>query len=321
MITLDNIRDYTFGAVRIWEDKGYFRFSRFTEKQDEILENRKFSVQRISTAGIRIEFMTFGGELSFSYTGTKRGCKDDYFSFDISVDGTPVYHYIEEDSPESGSVSYSILKSEKEKKVTIYLSNLVSVMIKDLNLPMDSRPVKKSVKLLAYGDSITQGDYGKHPNHTYINILADNLDADLINLGVEGEKFFAGNIDEELNFDPDIVTVAYGVNDYSAGILFGNDINDFLDKINHLYGDKKIFVLLPIWYKNGTDVVNGKTLQDGRDHIKETASKYGNMTVIDCSDFVPHLPDFYGDDLLLHPSDLGHMYYAKRLTEAIRKYL
>lgn len=321
MITLDNIKDYTFGAVRIWEENGYFRFSRFTEKQDEILKSRNFSVQRIATAGIRIEFMTFGGELSFSYTGTKRGCEDDYFSFDISVDGTPVYHCIKDDSPEYGSVSYQIIESDNEKRVTVYLSNLVSVMIKDLKLPDDSKPVKKSIKLLAYGDSITQGDYGKHPNHTYINILADNLDADMINLGVEGEKFFAGNIDADLDFNPDIVTVAYGANDYNAGTLFGNDINDFLDKINLLYKDKKIFVLLPIWYKNGTAIVNGKTLQDCREHIKETASKYSNMNVIDCRDFVPHLPDFYGDDLLLHPSDLGHMYYAKRLTEAIKKYL
>ena len=56
-------------------------------------------------------------------------------------------------------------------------------------------------------------------------------------------------------------------------------------------------------------------------NIKEIAEKYQNITVIDCVNFVPHLAEFYWDDVNLHPNDLGFLYYGnhlyKRLTELL----
>ena len=318
---MKHIKDYVFGAVRVWEEDGYYNFSRFTKKQDEILLNRKNSAQILATAGIRIEFMTCGGKLLFSFTGSEKRCDDDYFSFDILENGTPVYHYFKEDSPESGEVEYVISDSKEPKHIAIYFSNLVSVKIKDLILPEDSVPAKKTYKLLALGDSITQGDYGKHPNHTYINILADNLNAELLNQGVEGERFCADCVDENLEFDPDIITIAYGVNDFAAEMLTGPDIDNFLEKIDSLYKDKRIFIMLPIWCKIGEETIGGMNLEGAREYIKSVVSKYPYMNIIDCQNFVPALPDFFGDKILLHPSDIGHIYYGQRLTAAVKKYL
>ena len=321
MINIENIKDYVFGAVRIWEEDGYFCFSRFTEKQDEVLITRKNYAQTLATAGMRIEFMTYGGNLSFSFAGIEKKSDDGYFSFDILENGTPVYHYYEDDSPETGEAEYFIPEGKEAKHIAIYLSNLWAVKIKDLKLPEGSVPVKKTYNLLALGDSITQGDFGKHPNHTYINILADNINANLLNQGVEGERFYADCVDENLEFSPDIITIAYGVNDFGAETLRSTDIDEFLKKIDYLYKDKKIFILLPIWCKIGEENIGGINMQGAREYIISVVNKYPYMNIIDCQDFVPHLPDFYGDTKLLHPSDLGHIYYGQRLTDAMKKYL
>ncbi len=321
MVSMEKIKELTFGAVRIWEDDGYVYFSRFTEKQEKLAFSRNFGAHNVATASIKIEFLTCGGEISFDYKASKV-VPGDCFNIEITRDGKPVHHvYVEGNDSEMGDLKYTVPASDAPVDISIYFPNLASMQIKNLILPADAVAVKKDLKLLALGDSITHGEWANHPNHTYINIVANELNAELINQGVRGDVFFADNIDEDLPFDPDIITVAYGANDYAGGKLVSEKPVEYLEKLYSIYGDKKIFVILPIWYGKEEELCNGYTLEDGRMYLKGLTEKYPNMTAINCGKVVPCLPEFYRDEIMLHPNDLGYFYYGAHVTKAIKKEL
>ena len=315
---IDNIEKFLHGAVRVWQEEGYFCFSRFTEKQDTVLDGRGYEIQKKCSTGMRIEFTTKSGEISFDYKGY-RGVSTDIFGVDIVIDNLPVYNYSAEELPVENTFSYTITHSDTSRKVAVYLPNLSEIQIKNLNLPDDATPVVKDLKLLTLGDSITHGYLAKHQNLTYANILADELSAELVNQGIGGEIFCPDNLDEDLPYNPDIITVAYSWNDWARGVLFGEDMPKYLEKLDKIYHGKKIFILRPIYYKHELAVVDGHTLIESSLHIKECAERYSNMTVIDCHDFVPPLSDFYYD--VIHPNDFGYIYYGHNLVKEIKKHL
>ena len=320
MVTVEKIKELTLGALRIWEEDGYVHFSRFTEAQAEIIAGRGFPFHVKATAGIKIEFTTCGGEISFDYRAQKCVEKD-CFNVEITSDGIPVHHVYTEGSVDTGIIKYTVPESKKRVHVAIYFPNLANMQIKNLVIPEDAAAVKKDMKLLALGDSITHGEWANHPNHTYISILANELNAEMVNQGVRGDEFFEGNIDADIPFAPDIVTVAYGANDYASGTLFGENPEKYFKKLYSLYSDKKVFVILPIWYGKEAEAVGGHTLEEGRAHIREIAEKYPNTFVIDCGNVVPHLPEFYHDEIMLHPNDLGYFYYGAYVSKAVKKEL
>ena len=51
--------------------------------------------------------------------------------------------------------------------------------------------------------------------------------------------------------------------------------------------------------------------------VKEIAGRYSNVTVVDGFKLVPHLTEYYKDNL--HPNCLGAETYGRNLVEVIRK--
>ena len=321
MLSLKQLEKYIHGALRIWEEDGWFRFSRFTENQDKILDTRGAEFRKLASAGMRLEFTTLGGNIEFSYRSIKaNGGPNQYFSVEITENGLPVYNQYTNELPRSGQIVYKIPQKATPVHIAIYFPSLATFDIKDVKLPEDISPVSKDLKLLALGDSITQGAVSIHPNHTYANLLADRLNAELINQGVGGEVFYK-EVLENIPFSPDVITVAYGVNDHSEGLLNSPRTEEYLEKLYELYPDKPIFVLLPIWSEYGTEKKKGFTLEDGRIFLQKATERFPNMTAINCYSFVPHLPEFYWDDINCHPNDLGFIYYEKHLAKPIMEAL
>lgn len=75
-------------------------------------------------------------------------------------------------------------------------------------------PYRYKMKILSYGDSITQGYDALFPSYSYINRFSMYLDAFIYNKAIGGDIFRPALI-ERKNFKPDIVTIAYGTNDWS----------------------------------------------------------------------------------------------------------
>ena len=79
----------------------------------------------------------------------------------------------------------------------------------------NKRVAAGKVDLVFIGDSITQGMDARGPASAYAVQLARVLDVELLNQGVGGHIFDLDALDDELPYHPDIITIAYGTNDWS----------------------------------------------------------------------------------------------------------
>ena len=228
---METLKAFVTGAVRIWEEEGWFLFSRFTRAQEEIVCRRGFSPKEKASAGMRLEFTTRGGLLAFDYQITP-GSKRNYSGIEIAEDGLGMAHIYHDQVPCGGSVEYPVAARERETRVTVYFPNLAQLKIRNLQLPGDARPYVRQKKYLALGDSITQGYDAAHPNQSYVNLLADAWDAQVLNQAIGADVFWPENLDPALPFAPDVITVAYGTNDWSTGVLQSGAAKDYLDKLN-----------------------------------------------------------------------------------------
>ena len=242
--------------------------------------------------------------------------------FDIYTDGAMIAH-VGGENESKGRVKVSLGKGEK--KLEIYFPWSKRSSIKDFTLDDSAKikPLKRRLKLLAYGDSITQGYIAEYPSLTYISRLASMLDADVLNKGIGGDCFSDRIISSPDDFKPDIITVAYGSNDW--GMSDPQDaakaVRRFLSRLRSAYPDAKIFVITPIWradFEKQTQFSFGTDGMDG--FIRENAKGIYDIIFINGWNMVPHLPEFFSDGFL-HPNDLGHGIYAQNLYKEISKYI
>ena len=314
MVTLEMLKGITTGAVRIWEAEGWFCFSRFTQYQEELLQKRGFAPREQASAGMRLEFVTKGGQLAFDFA-IRPGSGRDYWGIEIAEAGLGMRH-IQGSVPDSGSVFYQIPLRERETRVTVYFPNLAALRIRNLQLPEDAAPYARQKKYLALGDSITQGYDAAHPNQTSVNLLADAWDAQVLNQAIGGDVFCPENLDPALEFAPDIITVAYGTNDWTLQVLQSGAAGTYLDKLTGLYPGVPVFVLLPLWREVENELRGGITLQQGRELLAGWAENRENVSIIDCHHFIPFLPEYFYDGVL-HPNDMGYLYYARAVEKAV----
>jgi lysophospholipase L1-like esterase len=218
--------------------------------------------------------------------------------------------------PDSGHVSHQIPALEQEIRVTVYFPNLAALHLRDLKLPADAAPYLRQKNYLALGDSITQGYDATHPNQTYVNLLADAWDARVVNQAIGGDVFCPDNLDPALDFAPDVITVAYGTNDWTLQVLQSGAAGEYLDKLTGLYPGVPVFVLLPLWREVENELRGGITLQQGRELLAGWAENRENVFIIDCHHFVPFLPEYFYDGVL-HPNDMGYLYYARAVEKAV----
>ncbi len=317
-LTNEQLLNHLFGYVLFEEKEGYIFPKRFTKKQRDVAVSRDFHPKENATAGMFIEFITDASEIKFDYFACP-GSSKDCFNIDVLEDGVNTFNYHHESVDETGTLIIPLEKNVT-RTVTVYLPNLDGIGIKNFEINGDIKKAERKLKLLALGDSITQGYVTKHPYLTYVNLLAYYLDAYVLNQGIGGDVFYEGNLDESLNFDPDIITVAYGTNDWSKNQNVKENADAYFKKLKAIYPTTPIFALLPI-YRGGIqgDLRNGYSLEDIREQITNCAKKH-NVTVINCKDFVPHHEDYFADKTL-HPNELGFIFYAKGVYEAIKKLL
>lgn len=326
-LTFDEIKSVLLGAVRTEEKDGKLYIYRFTEKQEKAYEeyNNDFFMKSFASSSMRLEFMTDSKSLSFS-ADLKRASSRTFYAFDVYVNGALKLSadggYYEDPY---GKIDFNVELGEGEKRVAIYLPWSAATAITALCLDDGASitPVKKKLTLLAFGDSITQGYIAMCPSFTYANRLADALDAEIINKGIGGEVFFPTLAELRDDIEPDIITVAYGTNDWSKTEREAFDKNSklFYEALAKNYPNAKIFALAPIWRPNyNTRVTKMGEFTHMHDRFCEIAANIPQMTVIDCFDFVPKEKTSFAPDYL-HPNDRGFFHYANNLYAEIKKHI
>ncbi len=339
-LSLEQIESITTGVVRVAEENGTIRFHRFTEEQEVLygkisaVEDRSFNKRCVATAGVRLWFTTNSKMLKMKLEALESTSRQ-YYSFDVFVDGKPLGYidnfssvelpqaYTEVELPR-GKAEKEFSLGDGEKEVCVYFPWSVCPAVEEIAVDDGAyiTPVKPAKKLLAFGDSITQGYDALRSSHRYVSLLADKLGAEELNKGIGGEVFFPDLAKTKDEFHPDYVTVAYGTNDFSLREEddFKVRCRDFYVALSQNYPDSKIFAITPVWRSDYQGKRAFGPFENVERYIREAVADLENVTVISGFDLVPKDTKYYAD-LRLHPNDAGFAFYADNLYKEISKYL
>ena len=338
ILTPDKLKELACGAEEISQcDKG-IEFSRFNQAEQELYLSSTLESRTHTPAGVQLRFKTDATAISISVEAEK--CLDrSFFCIDIIKDGENLggIKNFDEDKMVGfyswskyplGIYSGSFELGSGEKEMRIVLPWSVRTYIKEIKLTdaTFAETVKKEKTIVMYGDSITHGYDAAHPSNAYSVRLAEALDCECFLKAVGGECFLPDLASVKQCHKPEIVTVAYGTNDWSKRDKdkFDTNSKEFLKRLSENYSNSKIFVVSPIWRKdNETPNKTGTEFDDihyVERYLRSVCEPLENVYFIRGWEFIPEDENLYGD-LRLHPNDDGFKYYAESLLKEIKKYL
>ena len=245
-----------------------------------------------------------------------------YAGFDVEVDGRAIEAHRIETRPETRTLRLFDLPTGPSRRIVVTFPQSAIVELDALTLASGSKATASASdrkKYLAIGDSITHGMDARRPSSAYAVQLARLLQLELLNVGVGGHVYDLEALDDDLPFKPDLVTIAYGTNDWSRGTSqaeIAATVEQYLPRLlESTAAAARVFVLTPIWRQNGDETKPSGTLVEFSRAIATAATSFDRVTVVDGTTLVPHLPDLYADGV--HPNDEGFLHYAINLGRAI----
>ena len=320
-LSFEQLKSIARGVDRVEEVDGGVQFFRMTvaQKQYYLQYNNQANANKTdSTAGVKLAFYTDSENLKFSAKLTD-GSSRLYAYFDICENGAIIAHG---GSDKENEAEMEVKLSSGESLVEIYFPWSKGVIMTSFELDDGAsiKPHTRPYTLLAYGDSITHGYDATYPSLSYVNRLANLLDADVHNRGIGGSTFSPELVRRDNVENPDFVTIAYGTNDWSMCTMekFEADCRAFLALIHQRYPHSQVFVIAPIWRGDSErETAMARPISDVYKLFCEYTMNYDHITAVDGWDFIPHLPAFFQDEIL-HPNDQGFSLYAENLYKAIQ---
>ena len=314
-LTRKQIESITRGALSTIEDGEGLHFRRFSEEQEEYISGvSNFTLKVLNTAGVRFDFYTDSEYVALTYsTGLRSNSRS--VTIDTYVDGA--FGHADDIIPDGGGEGRyrAELVKRGKKRVTVYLPHMTELILSSLELS-DGASIEPytdyTKKVLVCGDSITQGHHTEYASLSYANRLAKTFGWDMLNQAVAGYWFDEKWLDGSIPFKPELITVAFGTNDWyiDDGIeAFERETRAFFARLTAEFASVPVAVITPIWRVNH-DTPKSATLDEIRKKITEVAGEFAHIRVIDAAGFVPHLPEFFADDGV-HPNSLGHAEYAR----------
>ena len=317
---IDQLKTITTGAYDIVNEDGAFRFLRMKESQSQEFdkEGERFYAKSKATASVKLDFYTDSKWIKIGYNTTKASSSTrTFYSFDVLEDGELSHSHFGNFPGINDNVEFEA-KLCGNKRVSVYFPNTYMFKINFVELEDGAfiKPAEFDIKMMMFGDSITHGYDAVFSSGTYANIVARKLNANMRNIGLAAGKFNPAIVEAHEGFDPDIVTVAYGTNDWSGrDPNFKTKCTEFLNKLAICFKNAKVYVILPIWRGHLDENDNMKSFMEYRKFIADTAEKNG-FVALESIDYVPHDATMYTD--LLHPNDAGFKHFANNLLKDIK---
>lgn len=113
-------------------------------------------------------------------------------------------------------------------------------------------------------------------------------------------------------YTPDKIIVALGTNQYGDETMTA--VEEYYERLIEIYGNEiPILCITPLWRGDSPEGI--PTLIAYCEKIKKIVSQYKNIRVIEGMKLVPHLPEYFLDNL--HPNCLGCEWYGRNLVEEI----
>ena len=311
-MTNTELQNIYFGAYSFDEKDGYLMSYQYTKEQIAYFKEAfEFWYERCTASTAKtLEFTTEAKNISFDYKFFWKGSED---SFELCVDGLITDIRYVKDLSEEGTIKFEL--PEGTKDVMIYLPADATVGIKNFEIDASVMPADKTEKVLWLGDSITQGYGPDRSAETYVSVANRLLNYDIINQGIGGYIYDKKSLMKMEGYTPDKIIVALGTNQFWAE-EGRKDVEEYYEALTGLYGnDIPILCISPIWRGDIPDA-RPKFIEFCNE-VKEIAGRYKNVTVVDGFKLVPHLSEYYKDNL--HPNCLGTETYGRNLVEVIRK--
>ena len=336
-LNLKQIKSITQGATSVFEKDGYCEFHRYTKEQEllylDVNNTRPLALscsKALAAAGIKLQFLSNTKNLSIT-AKFLNGASRNFFSLDVCCNNEFVgaisshsempQNIYGEVQPTETQKSFTF--DGEENEISIYFPFTAITFIKEIVIDDDAyiKPVKPNKILLAFGDSITQGYDCFRSFNSYVHKVAKAFGYEVYNKAVGGERFFPKLAELKDDFTPDLITVAYGTNDWNADITretFTNNCYEFIKNLKTNYPNTKIVVISPIWRKDFEQDKKAGSFLGLYDLIKEQTLKFDNVYSINGFDFVPKDSSFFSDERL-HPNELGFLHYANNLIKELKK--
>ena len=311
-LSFEQIKEITVGAVHMENIDGDMRFYKYFPYMIPMWGEIKETLAKRArnTTGIRLDFHTNSKHLNLEI--------EEPAKFEIYIDG--FFRYTMKDT-QSLSVDIDTPHGEplEDARVTVYFPSHKEGKLKFVELD-DGAYVRRhdfDRKILFMGDSITQGWESGFDTLSFASKVSRYFNAESVIQGVGGACFHPEFL-EQLPIDFDWVIVAYGTNDFA----FRKDFDEFytymceyMAKLSRIYGDKRVFVISPIW-RVLTENETSERFEKYRSAIVAEAEKYGFIH-IDGAHLVPPISDLYTDGV--HPNCVGFSLYAENLINIIKE--
>jgi lysophospholipase L1-like esterase len=330
-VSNDQLRYLYFGAYRFEEkEDGWLQAFQYSKAQEDYFKEAfDFWYERCTASTAKtIEFVTEATKVSFDFKLIWMGSPD---SFELAVDGqitkiAYVMDFLKEGMPEpdfsKGFPGWNLPKEGKiewdmpegKKSVVIYLPADATVLLRNFALNAAAERPVKNEKVLWLGDSITQGFGPLRSGQTYVSVANRLLNYDIINQGIGGYIYDKNSLMKMEGYQPDKIIVALGTNQYGDETM--ERVEEYYETLTGIYGNEiPILCISPVW--RGDQPEGYEKFVDFCENIKKIAGSYKNVTVVDGFTLVPHLKEYYLDNL--HPNCLGTENYGRNLVETIRK--
>lgn len=307
------------------DEQGSLHFHKFTEAQRQVYARMSpdWDLKTQVSASVTFDFVTDSRYITLEFD-LSPGTSQRWGSFDLYVDGV---FCASEYARDLGLKRVEFALPEGQHRVTVYLPWSVQTVVHGVDLSDGASviSVEKKCKLLCFGDSITQGFITRFTSLSYVNQIARALDAEVINQGIGGYHFNEASLDETIgSYGPDIITVAYGTNDYSlyeTVEAFAQRSEKYINKLAALFPNAKILGILPIYRNDQLYQERKRSLDYGMEDIREVLrSQYEalpNGFALEQTG-IPHISQVYAPDFL-HPNEWGFSIMSQGIIQKLRE--
>lgn len=312
ILTNKELQNFYFGAYSFEErDDGYLQAFQYTKEQMEYFKGAfDFWYDRcMATTAKTIEMKTDAQKISFEYKFLWKGSED---SFELMIDGLITKIDYVKDVKEEGKLEWQLPAGMKN--LVIYLPADATLVIRNFEIDSKAERPVKNEKVLWLGDSITQGFGPLRSAQTYVSVANRLLNYDIINQGIGGYVYDKKSLLKMPDYTPDKIIVALGTNQYGSETM--KDVEEYYETLMSVYGNEiPVLCISPLW--RGDKPEDSAIFERFCNNIKKIAGSYKNVKVIDGFKLVPHLSEYYLDNL--HPNCLGTETYGRNLVEEIRR--
>jgi lysophospholipase L1-like esterase len=322
-LSIDKIRQCARGVVDVIEENGGICFRRFPP---EVLDyyhscGEGRAIRADCAAGVVLEFQTDARCLSLE-ADVPAGARSFGYA-DLYVGGR--FLDAPGETPSTGRIERKVELPETEDRtqtVELHLPHCRTMTLRSLALSDGAafHSAADRQTWLAIGDSITQGMNGLHPSLIYPSVAGRSLGLPVHNAGVGGAVFDAETLRQPLVDSPQLITVAYGINDFNGG-ADASAAGPYLDRLLALYPDVPVAILEPTWSPGeGFDLdprpnAAGITLQQYRFQLREIVADFEGMCCLRAADLLPPVPEFVPDGV--HPNTVGHQVMGANLEKLL----